>query len=94
MTVPNSMVTKDQVYKIKAKGCKSIKIPSVMKQQAASSMGPRRSHRGQRPAEADGRRHDHGRALSSLINVPRTVMPGFAAATLTFSGGISDCGRA
>ena len=46
MTVPNSMVTKDQVYKINAKGCNNIKIPSVMRQHAASSMGPRRSHLG------------------------------------------------
>ncbi len=46
ITVPNSMVTNDQVYKIKANGCSSIKIPSEMTAQATNSRGPRLSHLG------------------------------------------------
>lgn len=81
MTVPNSMVEKDQVYKINAKGCNSIKIPSVMKQQAASSMGPRRRYLGQMAAlvcTADcivvGDGVDIGFSLLYLRTAPK-VMP-------------------
>jgi hypothetical protein len=40
------MVTNDHVYKINANGCSSIKMPSVMKPHAISSMGPLRNHLG------------------------------------------------
>ena len=48
ITVPASMVTKDQVYSTSAKGCSSINSPTVMSTQAAISIFPRRNHAGQR----------------------------------------------
>jgi hypothetical protein len=47
ITVPVSMVTNDQVYRTRKKGCNNINKPSVISAQAAISMGPRRSHWGQ-----------------------------------------------
>jgi hypothetical protein len=47
MTVPASMVTNDQVYKMRKKGCNNMSRPRVINTQAAISIGPRRSCLGQ-----------------------------------------------
>ena len=51
ITVPNSVVTNDQVNSSIASGCNIIKMPAAMTTQATLSIGPRRSALGQDDAE-------------------------------------------
>jgi hypothetical protein len=47
ITVPASMVTNDQVYKMRKKGCSNMSRPSVITTHAAISIWPRRNRLGQ-----------------------------------------------
>src|SRR5262249_1830226 len=53
--------------------------------------GTRERHR---KAKMKAHGEPHRRSLSSLINIPRAVTPGFALLTVVCSGGISEFGRA
>jgi len=54
VTVPVNIVTKDQVYRISAKGWSSMNSPNPMTTQANISSLPRLSHRGQRRSSGSG----------------------------------------